>query len=293
MRFLLLSLIVGLALPLSAQEQVQIRRAATPNVSVRVSGAYASLKITGWSHDSLVIVGSIPADARFDAGIDATGTPPVRGAKFFVDPPKQGGSATATLELFVPAGAMVWSKSANSAITVSGITGGLDLNIVGGSVTVNSSPREANIESMDGAVSVIGAPSWLRVKTATGNVTVQGSSTDAAVTTVSGIVKLGDGQYERVRIESITGDASFNGSLSRGGHVLMDAHSGRIDFLVGASASVDIEATTIAGRVINNVTSRRATPGREGRGEDLTLNLGAGDSRATLRTFKGDIRISR
>lgn len=293
MRLLMLSLLFAPLAPLLAQEQIQLRRPATPNVSIRVSGAYASLKITGWAHDSVVIMGSIPADARFDPSIDAVGTAPVRGAKFYVEPPKHGGSATATLELFVPAGAMVWSKSANSAITVAGVSGGLDLNIVGGSVTVNSSPREANIESMDGTVVVIGAPSWLRVKTATGNVTVQGSSTDAAVTTVSGVVKVGAGQYERLRIESITGDVTFNGALARGGQAVMDAHSGRIDLFVGASASLDIEASTIAGRVINSVTPRRATPGREGRGEELTLNLGTGDARATLRTFKGDIRIAR
>ena len=37
-----------------------------------------------------------------------------------------------SLELFVPVGATVWAKSGSATIDVTGITGGLDLNIVGG-----------------------------------------------------------------------------------------------------------------------------------------------------------------
>ena len=39
-------------------------------------------------------------------------------------------------------------------MTVSDVTGGLDVNIVGGSITVRGSPRELRAESMDGAVTV-------------------------------------------------------------------------------------------------------------------------------------------
>ena len=58
-------------------------------------------------------------------------------------------------------------------------------------------------------------------------------------------------------------------------------------------ASLDIDATTITGSITNSVSTRRPTPGREGRGEELTLSLGTGDARATLRSFKGNIRLIR
>jgi hypothetical protein len=72
----------------------------------------------------------------------------------------------------------------------------------------------------------------------------------------------------------------------------MDTHSGTIELLIGR-LSVDIDATTITGTITNSATTRRPTPGRDGRGEELTLALGTGDARVTLRSFKGNIRLIR
>ena len=199
---------------------------------------------------------------------------------------------TGTLELFVPDGATVWAKSGSANIDVTGIKGGLDLNIVGGAITVSGNPRELNIESMDGVVTVTGAPTWMRVKTASGNVAVRGSCTDLGITTVSGTVTVRDGSFERARVESVTGNVTFGAGVARAGSLLIDSHSGTIELLIG-KASLDIDATTITGSITNSVTTRRPTPGREGRGEELTLSLGTGDARATLRSFKGNIRLTR
>jgi hypothetical protein len=290
---LLLTAASSLAAPVgaSAQQKVDVRRAVTRDVYVRLNGAFSSLRVTGWQKDSLVMTGSLPKDSRFEPAMGGTGGAPVQGVKFYIE-----GSATSngkgSLELFVPVGATVWAKSGSATIDVTGITGGLDLNIVGGSITVSGNPRELNIESMDGNVSVTGAPTWMRAKTATGDVTLRGSCTDLGVTTVSGTVTVRDGSFERTRIETVTGNVTFGAGVSRAGTLLIDSHSGTIELQIG-KASLDIEATTITGSITNSVTTRRPTPGREGRGEELTLSLGIGDARATLRSFKGNIRLNR
>lgn len=291
-----LSLLVLLAMLASrsdAQQKVDLRRAVTRDVYVRVSGSYASLRVQTWARDSLALTGTLPKGARFDPAISSPKDPPARGAKFYIEAPAQGAAPGGTLELFVPAGATVWAKAGNASLDVSGISGGLDLNVVGGSITVQGTPRELNIESMDGKVEVTGSPTWMRVKTATGAITVRGSVQDAGITTVGGAVQLLDGSYERVRVESVTGNILFASALGRAANLTVDSHSGEVELRVGLKASVDVEATTIAGSIVNTVNSRRPTPGREGRGEDLTLNLGVGDARATLRTFKGNIRLTR
>lgn len=280
----------GLAAPAAAQQKVDVRRAVTRDVYVRLNGAFSSLRVTGWQKDSLVMTGTLPRDARLD-GANAGGGPPAPGVKFYIEGPTTT-NASASLELFVPVGATVWAKSGSAAIDVTGISGGLDLNIVGGSITVSGSPRELNVESMDGSVMVSGAPNWMRAKTATGDITIRGSCTDLGITTVSGTVSIRDGSFERTRIESVTGNVTFGAGVARAGSLLIDSHSGAIEMLIG-KASLDIDATTITGRITNTVTSRRPTPGREGRGEELTLSLGIGDARATLRSFKGNIRIGR
>jgi DUF4097 and DUF4098 domain-containing protein YvlB len=293
MRTLIASLAVAaFAVPALAQQKIDVRRAATRDVYVRLNGAFASLKVTGWPKDSLALVGTLPREARFDPAVGGPADGPTRGAKFYIEAPIAAGS-TGSLELFVPVGATVWAKSGSAVIDVNGISGGLDLNIVGGSISVSGAPRELNVESMDGSVTVTGSPNWMRVKTATGDISVRGSSTDVGITTVGGTVTLRDGQYERARIEAVTGHVTFGGAISRAGSLVVDSHSGNIDVLVSPKASLDIDATTVTGSITNGLTSRRSTPGREGRGEELTLNLGTGDARATLRSFKGNIRIAR
>ena len=274
-----------------SQQKVDVRRAVTRDVYVRLNGAFASLRVTGWDKDSVVMTGSLPKEAKFEPAMGSVAGGPATGVKFFVEGPMSG-NASGSLELFVPAGSTVWAKSGSATIDVSGITGGLDLNIVGGAITVTGSPRELNIESMDGTVTVNGSPTWMRAKTATGDVTIRGSCTDLGVTTVSGTVTVRDGRYERTRVESVTGNISFGAYMERAGTLLMDSHSGTIELFIG-KMSVDIDATTITGTISNSVTARRPTPGRDGRGEELTLAIGTGDARATLRSFKGNIRLTR
>ena len=282
----------SIAAPLGAQQKVDVRRAVTRDVYVRLNGAFSSLKVTGWQKDSLVMTGSLPRDSRLEPAMGGPSSgPPVAGMKFYIEA-STSGAAAGSLELFVPAGATVWAKSGSATIDVTGMTGGLDLNIIGGAITVSGNPRELNIESMDGSVTVDGAPTWMRVKTASGDVRVRGVCTDLAITTVSGTVTVRDGEFERARLESVTGNITFGAGVARAGTLLIDSHSGTIELQIG-KASLDIDATTITGSITNSVSTRRPTPGREGRGEELTLSLGTGEARATLRSFKGNIRLTR
>lgn len=292
MRLYLRAVFLGatLAAPAAAQQKVEVRRAATRDVYVRVNGSYASLKVMAWPHDSLALTGSLPKGARFEPAVSGQGKDASKGAKFYVEA-QQPAAATGTLELFVPPGATVWAKAANARIEVSGVTGGLDLNLVGGAIVVRASPRELNIESMDGTVDVTGTPGWMRVKTASGDISVRGGCQDVGITTVGGNVTLADGAWERARIEAVTGNVTVGGTLVRAGQLTVDSHSGTITLQLPPRASLDIEATTIAGTILNRVNARRPTPGREGRGEELSLYLGTGDARATLRSFKGSIQL--
>jgi hypothetical protein len=274
-----------------SQQKIDVRRAVTRDVYVRLNGAFSSLKVTGWQKDSVVMTGSLPKEAKFSPALGNEAMGPATGVKFYVEGPMST-NASGSLELFVPAGSTVWAKSGSATIDVTGITGGLDLNIVGGAITVAGNPRELNIESMDGTVTVNGSPNWMRAKTASGDVTLRGSCSDLGVTTVSGMVNIRDGRFERTRVESVTGNVTFAAYMDRAGSLLVDTHSGSIDLYIG-KMSLDIDATTITGTISNSVTARRPTPGRDGRGEELTLALGTGDARATLRSFKGNIRLIR
>jgi hypothetical protein len=294
MRPYLIGFIGSVALwPLAAecQQKVDVRKAAAPDISVRISGTVASLRIVGTAVDSLIVTGTLPNAAHFQSFQGGKGQEPLMGAKLYVDVPGDQAAAGGMLEVRVPARARVWAKAGNATIDATGVTGGLDLNIVGGSVRVSSSPRECNIESMDGAVSVEGEPSWLRVKTAAGDITMRGSSEDVALTTVSGTIHVGTGKFDRARFESVTGAIDFSGDPVRAGTLTFDTHSGKIDLRFDPNEGLDIEATSIAGTIENLLTKKKPQPGRDGRGQELTTSTGQAEARVTVRTFKGAIRL--
>jgi hypothetical protein len=279
------------AAPYAASQQVvESRRAVTATASVRVSGTFAELRIRGWNKDSVVITGTVPNDAHFAGGFLAPAGGPSPGAKFFVESPT--GVPAGTLELRVPAGARVWAKAGSATIDAEGVTGGLDLNVIGGSVHVTGSPRELTVEAMDAAITVDGAAPWARLKTASGDITLGAGSEDAAVTTVSGDMRVA-GRYERLRLSSVTGPVTFNGEIVRGGSLDVDTHSGTIDLRFPPKLSADIDIATISGRIENAFNKRAPIPGREGRGEELGFTAGTGGARIYVRSFKGNVKLSQ
>ena len=279
------------AAPYAASQQVvESRRAVTATASVRISGTFAELRIRGWNKDSVVITGTVPNDAHFAGGFLAPAGGPSPGAKFFVESPT--GVPAGTLEIRVPAGARVWAKAGSATIDAEGVTGGLDLNVIGGSVHVTGSPRELTVEAMDGAITVEGAAPWARLKTASGDITLGAGSEDAAVTTVSGDIRVA-GRYERLRLSSVTGPVAFNGDIVRGGSLDVDTHSGTIDLRFPPKLSADVDIATISGRIENAFNKRSPIPGREGRGEELGFTAGTGGARIYVRSFKGTVKLSQ
>lgn len=289
--FLALTLVALPLLASNAQQKVDIHRAATPTVSVRLGGALSSVRIIGWNKDSIALVGGIGAGSRFDGGaLNTSG--PVQGMKFFVEAPDEPSLRANRLELRVPARARVWIKAGSADIEASGVTGGLDLNIVGGSVKVSGTPRELIVESMDGSVTVNGRPEFARVKTATGDIVAQGGGEDMTFTTVSGAIQAGDGTVQRGRYESVTGPIVFTGDLSRGGDARFDTHSGSIELRLPQRADIEIDAATVTGTIENAWTRTRPSAGREGRGMELGISSGMGGGRVTIRSFKGNVRLA-
>jgi hypothetical protein len=276
---------------LKGRTAVERRAAIASDASIRLSGAISSLKIIGWDRDSLVVTGSVPVGWVFDGGIGSSAIGLPRGAKFYVQSPSDAYPSGAALEVRVPNGARVWAKSGSADIDVSGVTGGLDLNIVGGSVTVTNAPRELNIESMDGNVHVLGGAAWLRVKTATGDIDVRGGSEDAGLSSVSGTVRIADGRYERGKFETVTGDIVYQGDVGFKGTVDFTTHGGRIEIRLPPKPNVEFDGSTVTGTIVNGVTSGRPGVGREGRGMELGFSSGSGDTRIVVRSFKGNVEL--
>ena len=97
---------------------------------------------------------------------------------------------------------------------------------------------------------------------------------------------------ERGRFESITGPINFANDLAPGGDTRFDTHSGAIDVRLARDARAEIDAQSITGGIENTWTKARPIPGREGRGMDLGTSSGIGGARVSIRSFKGNVRLT-
>ena len=272
-----------------AQQKVLLGHGTTPTVSVRLFAAVGDIRVVGWDRDSVELSGLVPTGARVEMH---SGAPleRVAGMKMYVEAPAEQTGREGKLTLRVPRGARVWLKTGSADMDVTGVTGGLDLNVVGGSITVHGSPKEVRAESMDGTVTIDGSPEWLRAKTATGDITMRGGM-DVGASTISGTIRTSGGEVERARLESTTGTISFASGLARNASVELETHSGPIDILLLPRADVDIDAATITGAIDNQWTRARPVAGREARGMTLQASSGMGGARIAARSFKGTVQL--
>ncbi len=278
------------AAPTAAQQKIVHRFAVTPTASIRIFGDVGNLRIIGWDRDSVVLTGTLPTGARMDASRGGAPGKPASGMKIYVEVPRAP-APDAKLEMRVPARARVWAKSGSADVEVTGLTGGLDLNIVGGSVRVACSPAELQVESMDGSITIEGNPAWLRAKTATGDIVLRGGSDDAGLSTVSGGVRVGEGRFERGKFTSVTGPIVFAGDLARGATLDFDTHGGPIELRLAPRLDAEFDVATVTGSIENALTDRRPIAGREGRGMELGFTSGTGRARVLVRSFKGNVYL--
>ena len=282
---LVLFAMLAVASSLGAQTKIDRGLRLNRDAPFRIYSLAGSIRVVGWNRDSVHVRGRIPGGDSYHLG----GTP--KGAKSFVENVDERNPKDAQLEIFVPAHAKIWVKTASASVTVSGFSGNLDIYTVSGAISVAGNPDDVSAEAIDGDIELTGSPRFVRAKSASGRVRFSGSSDDATLSTVSGAVVVSGGKFERARIESVTGAIQFAGSVELGGSTVFDTHSGTVDITIPKSSGTDIEIVTIAGKIVNKLTSTAPRPGRYGRGGELNTTNGEGGAELIVKSFKGDITL--
>ena len=284
MRLSILALL-AFASSLGAQTTVDRGLRLDKTGSFRIYSLAGTIRVIGWNRDSVHVRGTVPKGDFFRMG----GGP--AGGKSFVENSDERNPRNSALEVFVPSRAKIWIKTASAAVTVSGFLGSLDIYTVSGAINVTGNPDDVNAEAIDGNITLSGSPRFVRAKSASGRVDFSGTCDDATLSTGSGAVVVEGGTFERGRIESVTGPIRFDGSVASGGSVVFDTHSGSTELSIPSGAGTDIQLMTIAGKIVNSLTSSRPTPGRYGRGAELNTTNADGGAQLTAKSFKGNILL--
>ncbi len=270
-----------------AQKKVERKLPLGMEGALRVHNMVGSVTVHGWNKDTVLVRGTLGAGDSFYMGGGYTGV------KMFVESVNDRDPKPSRLELWVPSGVRLWIKTATANIDITDVAGGLDLYVVSGTIDVTGNPRELNAEAIDGDIHITGSPPWVRAKSASGAITFQGGSSDAAFSTVSGPIRVDGGNFERTKIETVTGNISFAGRFDRSGAFDFDTHSGNVDIAIPAKTDATFSVVTIAGTITNQLSKKGPIPGRFGRGAELTTEESGGGAKVSVRTFKGPVTLRR
>jgi hypothetical protein len=178
------------------------------------------------------------------------------------------------------------------------------------SLTVECSSGEVRVEGIKGAVNVETetAPVTIRnisngqnvhVQTVSGFVNLNGlKSTNVEVTSIGGDVELYSVNGSNVAVNTTSGKIRYTGNFLGGGQYKFRNHTGDMDILIPANASVEVNANSRKGTVDNDFPVDQAFRGTI---SDTSFSgIGAvkdtskrGDSKVDLRSFSGKIRVKK
>ncbi|CAN5277578.1 DUF4097 family beta strand repeat-containing protein [soil metagenome] len=275
---LLLSASVGTAF---AQRDVRRGIPIDRQAYIKVYLLHGSVHVVGWDRDSLAVTGTVEKGSLFFGGSGGS-------AKLGVWEEKGFEAGTARLEVRVPAASTIWIKSESADVSVSGVTGGLDVYSVTGAVRIEGSLRQLYAESMGGRLDVAASAPSVRLKTAGGAIAFRGGGEDVTISTVSGRIDATAGRPLRARLETVTGDIHFAGGVERGGSLTFQTHSGAVNLGLPSGLDAEISVATFQGDITNGLDPRK-TADRDLRGREVSFLSGRGGAQIWVRTFSGDV----
>jgi DUF4097 and DUF4098 domain-containing protein YvlB len=173
-------------------------------------------------------------------------------------------------------------------------------------VTVNAPGGPVQLEKLRGDVIIEGdgahvdardlSDGYVHVTTVDGPITLTNISNAAIdVMSVGGNVSMSNVTGRKVNVNTTTGNISYDGDFGSNGDYSLMNHSGNIDVVLPASASVDINARSLNGTAEDDFplqqkthASFAAVPGKSFSGTSKS-----GSSSVQLRSFSGTIRVKR
>ncbi len=255
-------------------------RDAKPNGQVDIHAFAGTVHVTGWAQNQLKVHANVTGDCRVEI------TP--SGDRYGVRLECAHGPGSAELEVQVPQASTVEVRTMGAGITVQGVSGPLRLQSVTSDISVKGgAPTEIEARTTNGNIHIDAATPQLRAQSVSGDVRVTGARGKANVHTVSGDCSLAGGDFSDVRFESVSGEMTFTGGVV--GSFEVQSHSGDVALHLPPATNADVELRTFSGDLMVDMGNGPKLDSDH----ELNTKLGAGGARVRVRTFSGDVKVTR
>jgi DUF4097 and DUF4098 domain-containing protein YvlB len=172
-------------------------------------------------------------------------------------------------------------------------------------ITLHSTTGPLHAEKLQGDVNVEGATAvvdvrdlnnaHVHVRTMNGPVTLTNvRDAHVEITSVSGMVVLTEVTGRFVQVSSGSGGIRYDGDFGSGGEYLLTSHTGDIDAVAPAYASIDVSARSVQGQVINDfpLQPKHSTFATKV-GSAFSGTMGKAASSVKLLSFSGKIHLRK
>jgi len=207
----------------------------------------------------------------------------------------------------MPATAALDAHSVSGTVKVTGIRGGVRAESVSGDVTATDTPKLEVAKSVSGEVMLSGVTTDgdLTAGSVSGNVVARSVKVHSLeVGSVSGDLTVTDVTCDRLVAKSVSGGVAYSGSINKGGSYDINVHSGDVRLALANPAGFVLNANSFSGSIRSELqltiggdstAQNRDSRGRRSGTDNHSLRATYGDGSATLtvRTFSGDIIISK
>ncbi len=202
------------------------------------------------------------------------------------------------VELILPRGVRVVISAGSADVDIRDIEGDVEVHSNNGDITLERLGGRAIVETLSGDLRLTDGVGDLRVTTSNGDVVARDVRGTVDVQSTSGDLSVTGTRVPRVHIESISGDAEFEGSVASDARVHISTHSGDVLLRLPEGTRGSLEFETHTGEMQTNapitttgalVDSRTGKP-RAGQRYDFG---GGGSVSVVISTFNGDVRFER
>ena len=253
-----------------------IATTTTPRVSI--SNLAGNIQVKGWDRLSVHVTYTIatPRVAVDTVQIPSRGpADKVHLRTYLVD--RSGGDSSPVVDYIVqvPSGAS------------------LEIHDPQGSVQVNSVNGDTSVDSLGGNISVADSSGHLSIRSVGGNIEVIRPSGRVEAYSINGDLHFVNPSSTRLRGTTTAGKIVYEGDFQSGGNYVLSDYSGDITILCPPSASFELDAKTVRGKLDNQFPLIPRGPSRSflPPGNSIFGTQGSGQATLEVTSFSGTIHI--
>jgi DUF4097 and DUF4098 domain-containing protein YvlB len=198
------------------------------------------------------------------------------------------------LDISVPIGTRVVMEGASAPFSVRGVKGDVVIESMSGRADVTDAVGKVRVETISGDITVTGVDGDVRAESVSGDIKATNIDGDLTLETVSSAISITRASSKVVRVESVQGSVTYDGTMDPAGNYSLATHSGTLTLMVPSNAGATVRLETFSGTVDSDFpVTLEAGASRLGKESEFEFRIGDGRSRVVLETFSGDIRIQR